>query len=395
MNVIVAHDGKQHVNRLLIALEQHNWLQHFYNGFATNTLPDFLKAHNRLQNTLRKREFSQIPSDKITSFYLSALLTRLSSNGYWQMGVACQLFARWVAAQLRQKPDFDLVIGYENANLELFRAARKLRKRTVLDLAQVHHNLIDSIRDEFHIDDLTPAQNRYVNRRKQTALDQTDYILTLSSFATQSLVANGIGRSRIYEVNLGIDPVHFRPASKPDDGRFRLLFAGTITYRKGIEQLLRVFQQLQLPHAELLLVGPAGDARALLTQCTGTIRYIPFLHHNELVAYYQRADVFVFPSYLDSWAQVVLEAMACGTPVIISDNTGAKDAVAKGGGFIIPTGDEAALRDKIQYLYDHRDEAAQLGREARRVAEHYTWENYYRQVTSALADIAHRENIPL
>ena len=395
MNVIVAHDGRQHVNRLLIALKQHNWLQHFYSGFASNTLPDFLRSHIRLQNMLRKREFSQVPSDKISSFYLSALLTRLSSNGYWQVGVAYQLFARWVAGNLYQKPDFDLVIGYENANLEFFKAARILKRKTVLDLAQVHHNLIDTICNKFNINELTAAQNKYINRRKQAALDQTDYILTLSSFATKSLINNGIKRSRIYEVNLGIDPGYFRPSPKPGDGRFRVLFTGTITYRKGIEQLLRVFRQLLLPDAELLLVGPVGDAGALLAQCTGAIRHVPFLHHDELITYYQQADVFVFPSYLDSWGQVVLEAMACGTPVVISDNTGAKDAVAKGGGFIIPTGDAAALRGKIKYLYDHRDEAEQMGYEARRVAEGYTWENYYQQVTDALTDIAQREGIPV
>ncbi|MDB5240048.1 MAG: hypothetical protein JWP57_673, partial [Spirosoma sp.] len=174
---------------------------------------------------------------------------------------------------------------------------------------------------------------------------------------------------------------------------FRMLFVGTITYRKGVDLLLQTFKNLDLPNAELVLVGPVSDGRDLLRLCTGSIRYVPFLHQNELATYYQEADVFVFPSYLDSWGQVVLEAMACGTPVIVTENTGAKDALVKGGGFVIPAGNVMALAEKIEYFYNNRAEVERIGREARRVAEQYTWENYYRQVTDALTDIAHRVGI--
>ena len=87
--------------------------------------------------------------------------------------------------------------------------------------------------------------------------------------------------------------------------------------------------------------------------------------------------------------------MACGTPVIVTTHTGAKDAVAQGGGWVIPVGDEPALGKAIQYVYDHRDEAARLGRQARRVAERYTWERYDEQVAAALTDIARKEGIAL
>lgn len=395
MNVVVAHDGRQHVGQLLIALEQQGWLRRFYAGFASNTLPRWLSNYPRLRPVLRKRTFDQISARTIRSFYLSALLTRLSTNGHWQIGVAFGLFARWVAWHLRQYPHFDLLIGYENTNLASFRAARKLGSVTVLDLTQVHHNRIDELRQLFPVDTLSKAQNQYINGRKQRALELTDYVLTLSSLATLSLTQAGMVRNRIYEVNLGVDTVQFCPALKPTDGRFRLLFVGTITRRKGVDQLLTAFHDLQLPQAELLLVGPVGDAEALLKPCPEGVCHLPFLHHEELVRHYQRADVFVFPSYLDAWGQVVLEAMACGTPVIVSDHTGAKDAVAKGGGFIVPTGDVGALKDCIRYLYTHREQTTQLGRTARHVAEHYTWAQYYRQVTEALTDIAHRERIPL
>ena len=395
MRVIVAHEGKQHVNQLLVGLSKQGWLQRFYVGFASNHLPKFLLQSTRLAHWLKKKQFDGFDSQLIRSHYVSTLLSRLTKDHLKHIQITFRLFDSWVATSLKREDKFDVLIGYENCNLLAFRAAKQSQKLTILDLAQIHHHTIKKIQQNFPVTDLSASQTALVDRRKQAALAYTDYVLALSSFATQSLTDNGISRNRIYEVNLGIDPTHFCPAPKRKDGTFQLLFTGTITYRKGLEPLISAFRNLNLPDAELLLVGPVGDAGALLTQCTGAIRHIPFLHHEDLVAYYQQADVFVFPSYLDSWGQVVLEAMACGTPVIISDNTGAKDAVAKGGGFVVPTGDEGALQEKIRYVYEHRDEAERMGREARRVAEQYTWANYHQQIADALTDIAHRENITL
>jgi glycosyltransferase involved in cell wall biosynthesis len=87
--------------------------------------------------------------------------------------------------------------------------------------------------------------------------------------------------------------------------------------------------------------------------------------------------------------------MACGTPVITTENTGAKDAVLQGGGLVIPAGDEEALKNSIRYFYENREQIEIMGRKARQIAEQYTWENYHQQVIAAIEDIARRENIPL
>ena len=396
MNVIVAHEGKQHVNHLLIGLANRNWLRRFYVGFASNHLPTPLRRIRRLDHWLRKKQFVGFDPNLIRSMYISTLLSRLTTNHLGHVQTAFRLFDGWVANRLGRETECDVFIGYENCNRLSFRAVKRLGKITVLDLAHIHHDQSLDIRQQYIPALVNVAEVLAVNARKQAALAHTDYIFTLSNLATASLCAAGISRDRIYELALGVDTALFRPASRQQTtSTFTVLYVGTLHWMKGIDQLIRAFQALNLPDAQLLLVGPVGDAGALLTQCTGTIRHVPFLHHDDLVSYYQQADVFVFPSYLDSWGQVVLEAMACGTPVIVSDNTGAKDAVAKGGGFIVPTSDETALSDKIRHFYERRSEVGRLGREARLVAEHYTWDQYYQQLAESITDIARRENIPL
>ncbi|WP_080236610.1 glycosyltransferase family 4 protein [Spirosoma rigui] len=393
MKVVVTHDGKQYVNHLLIALCRQGWLVRFFTSFAANRYLSLARFVPSVYRQVRKREIVQVPTEYIRSFLPAFLLSRLAKGEYRVIRTAYSLFDHWVARQLRSNPSVDLVIGYENSSLVTFQEAKRLGIVTVLDLAQVHHQVLDAIRSQFRINNLTDEQTAWVNDRKKQALAVTDYVLSLSSIATHSLTRNQIDRSRIYEVNLGIDVQRFSVAPKPTDGRFRVLFVGTITYRKGVDLLLQTFKRLNLSNAELTLIGPVGDGEELLSQCSGSIRHIPFLHHEELVHHYQQADVFVFPSYLDSWGQVVLEAMACGTPVVVSENTGAKDAVGQGGGFIVPVGNGQALAEKIQYIYDNRSEVARLGTEARRVAEKYTWEKYYQQIADALTDIAGREGI--
>lgn len=395
MKIVVQHDGKQHVGRLLMALEGRGWLVRFYAGFAAEKLPAWLLRLPTLRHQLKKRQFDGIPPAKIRSVFVSALLTRFIRHHYGQARTVYPLFDRWVAFRLRRTPDFDLLIGYENANRWSFRRAKQLGKVTVLDLAQVHHRTIRAIGKRVRINTLTTAQTAFIDGRKQQALDHTDYVLTLSSFATESLTANGFPRHRIYEVNLGVDTDRFRPGHWQTEGPFTILFVGTISHRKGVEELLRAYRALCLPDAHLQLVGPVGDGADLLAAYAGWFTHVPFLHHDELVGYYQRADLFVLPSHLDSWGQVVLEAMACGTPVIVTTNTGAKDAVAQGGGWIIPVGDETALAQVIRYAYDHRDEGTRRGKQARCVAEQYTWQRYNEQLTAALTDIARKEGVAL
>ncbi len=395
MKIVVQHDGRQHVGQLLIALERRGWLTCFYAGFATEKLPRWLLRLPAAQHQLKKRRFWGIPPGRIRSLLVPGLLTQLIRHPYRQARVVYPLFDAWVARSLSRNPGFDVLIGYENANRQSFRRAKQLGKVTVLDLAQLHHRTIRTIGERIRIDALTAAQTDFVDRRKQEALDYTDYVLTLSALATESLTAVGIPRHRIYEVNLGVDINRFCPAPKSVNQSFTILFVGVIAYRKGLNELLNVYRNLRLPNAQLQLIGPVGDGAGLLADSAGSFTHQPFLHHDELVVYYQRADLFVFPSHVDSWGQVVLEAMACGTPVVVTTGSGAQEAVAKGGGFVIPAGDETALAGAIQYGYDHRDELPELGQQARRVAETYTWDRYYQQVTDALTDIARKEGIPL
>jgi glycosyltransferase involved in cell wall biosynthesis len=101
--------------------------------------------------------------------------------------------------------------------------------------------------------------------------------------------------------------------------------------------------------------------------------------HAALNTYYSSASVLVFPSLVEGFGLVLLEAMASGIPIITTCNTAGPDIIADGvEGFIIPIRDVESLKEKLEWCYRHPQELAEMGRSARQTAEKLTW-NRYRQ----------------
>ncbi len=359
-----------------------------------NILPSFLK--DKVEKFLKRRRFQTIDAAKITHFPNLELRRELSRNlfsadpekAYFKM---CTNFDKRVASSV-QKYTHKSLIGYEMACEKTFSTIKKHNGQCILDLSQIHYNWIKKIAGSFPgfqylLDDSSFL--KMVNDRKERELQLSDHILCLSSFAAESLYEEGYSTDRISIVNLGFSQELFDPKQDYSPKKaFQLIFVGTLTNRKGIDVLINVFSRLKLKYkdVELTLVGPMGDAKKLISQTTG-IHIVPFTNQEGLKKLYQEADLFVFPSYLDSWAMVVIEAMACGTPVIITDNTGSKDAVVKGGGKILETGNEEQLYETILEYYTNRDLIELDGKRAVQVASEYTWENYYAQINTFVKSV--------
>lgn len=119
----------------------------------------------------------------------------------------------------------------------------------------------------------------------------------------------------------GFDTSLFTPIQHKND-KLTLLYVGRVSAEKNIEDFLR----LQKPDRRLIVVGD-GPARAQLEQNYPEAEFVGFKKGAELAAFYQQADVFVFPSRSDTLGVVMIEAMACGTPVAAYRVEGPRDVV--------------------------------------------------------------------
>src|SRR5205085_368870 len=121
-------------------------------------------------------------------------------------------------------------------------------------------------------------------------------------------------------------------------------FAGATIRRKGIDLLLEAFRGVRtsFPAACLRVVGPSGDASSLLVD-GDRVEVMGAIDQAALARELSEADCLVLPSRHDSYGMVVVEALAAGTPVLVSDMVGAKDLVEPGvNGWIVPMGDVPA-----------------------------------------------------
>ncbi len=271
---------------------------------------------------------------------------------------------------------------------------KKRRKVRVLDLASIHPSSQQDINNNYnHIigdEEIGFLEKERFIKEKEYKL--ADYVLVLSKFAKNTCISAGLSEEKLFTVHLGVDIENFNAKIEYNQEDFEVLFVSAVRYLKGIKELIEAFKLLNLPNAKLTIVGGVGDAIDFVQDnISDNIVYIPYLTHDKLKNIYRRASIFVLPSYMDSWGQVVPEAMACGTPVIVSENTGSKDIVNHGdSGFIIKTGNQIQLSEKILYFYEHRDEIERMGKNARKCVEHLTWKNYYRQINVIMEKIGNK-----
>ena len=122
----------------------------------------------------------------------------------------------------------------------------------------------------------------------------------------------------------GVDTRRFRPGTRPPRRRHRLLYVGRVAVEKNIEGFL------ELPvDAHKVIVGD-GPSRDAYQRRYPDVEWAGYRFGEQLVSSYADADVFVFPSRTDTFGLVMLEAMACGTPVAAFPVTGPKDVILEG-----------------------------------------------------------------
>ncbi len=212
--------------------------------------------------------------------------------------------------------------------------------------------------------------------RKDQEIALADHIFVPSSMVRQSLLQARVTPERISVISYGAPVDYFRPQPKRDT-KFRVLFVGRISPRKGVHYLLKAWKNLQLSDAELKLVGINEFPQGWLEAYQDHIHYLPSVPHASLKQHYCSASVFVLPSLVEGLGLMQLEAMACGVPIITTPNAAGPEIITDGvEGFIVPIRDAEALQEKLEWCYQNPEKLASMGVAARRRAEYLTWERY-------------------
>lgn len=302
------------------------------------------------------------------------------------------LFSRRLARVI--PPDTDFLIGLSASSLEALEVCRERGIPCAVDHGSLHQAterdfiLQEAARWGIKNPPRLPAP--WVIDKENREFATADHILVLSQAAADSLVAHGTAREKIWVNPAGVDLEAFHPAPQTPD-IFRVLQVGAVVLNKGVLTTLDAFSRVRGGPKELWFLGGGFAASGLAPffdrwRVPGA-HVLPPVPQSALPTYYHQASVFVLASVADGFGLVVAQAMACGLPVIVTENVGAKDLVQEGiNGFIVPVGSPEMLAERLQFLCDNPDQREAMGRAARATVENgLGWADYGHRLLAPIA----------
>ena len=226
---------------------------------------------------------------------------------------------------------------------------------------------------KFHGDDgrIYPFKNPLYMAVTKAMIRHADYVISSSEEIRTTLISIGADPERCSAVHTGVDTDFFRPVP-PKTLRHDLdlpetlttfVFIGRLHPWKGTGEILSTAEKC--PQLRFVFIGP-GDIPAHPPNCIFPGPKKP----GEVKTWLNAADCLLLPSYTEGLPTVIMEAFACGKPVIATRVGGCPELVEEGKtGILVPVRDVAALHEAVVWMDTHPEERRRMGEEARIVAE--------------------------
>lgn len=333
-----------------------------------------------------------VPSEKVNGLLMEGIINhglgrvrRYIPQGF-RMGID-----RWVHDRFSRRlkkllpTDTQYFIGMSSFCLEALQACRDSGIPCAVDHASVHQKENrELVHDEAKRWGVTPPLDvaaDWIIIKEDAEFECANNIFVPSGAARESLVRCGITAEKIIINPYGVDLRDFGPGKK-NDKVFRVIQVGGIVLGKGVLTLLDAFAKARINSSELWFVGGGLEISGLNTaieamRSPGVVFFNP-VPQSQLRRFYNQCSVFVLASVADGFALVVLQAMACGLPIIVTENVGAKDLIVDGvNGFIVPVGAPEIIAKRLRQLYEDPELCRTMGAAAKMTVEKgYTWHDY-------------------
>ena len=214
-----------------------------------------------------------------------------------------------------------------------------------------------------------------------------DAVICASSFTQHSLASAG-SEAPAHVVGYGVDLDLFSArTAAPTAEPLTVGFVGALSQRKGARYLLGALAALPKGAARLILYTRAAVDRDLIRGFESVdVEIRGGLSDAALSADLKRCDLVALPSIAEGFGLVILEAMACGVPVLCTTSTGGADFIThRQNGLLISPGSTEAIQRELDWCLTHRDELFQIGQAARVEAAQHTWAAFRRNFFAVYA----------
>lgn len=347
--VILSSLPKLDVFQIAEGLNQRGMLAHLYTGFASEK--------NRLINHFVSRKDNEvIPVSLITDFWMVPLLQH-----YHKSSIYNEAFDRLVASKIRAKTNYKAILAWSGMAEHSLRSAKRLNKLTVVGRESCHIKVQNRILSEEYIKyGLSYKVDTRITEKELREYDAADKIYVCSSFVKKTFLENGIPEEKLFLNPIAV-PNLFKPATvERTASRFTILFLGKLTIRKGLRYLFEALEKINMRETDFQawFVGAADPIirREFESRKRPNWKYIGFVPQTMLPEIISQADVGIFPSLEDGFAQVVPQQLSCGIPVITTGTTGSSDFIKNGhNGFVVNPYDSDCIAERIEQVFGDSD----------------------------------------
>jgi starch synthase len=355
-----------------------------------------LPGLGNLSRRVERRYFAPLsPAPKIEG--------RLSE---WSRLARRVLFDRWISSEALayeandwlmktmarecQRATVTAVHSFEDCSLQQFKIAKRLGKACIYDMPIGYYPAWEEIQrrlaaefEEWLPDGGLPETPYVRPEQKKSEMELADLVIGPSTFVGETI--ERFHNKRFALAPYGVDSDFWHPEDKTNsDCLLRFIYAGQASIRKGTPLLLKAWERAKLKDAQLLVIGSWQMANSARRKLGGNVKYLPPCSAEQLRKHYQSADVFVFPSYFEGFGLVLLEAMACGLPILASECTAAHDFLTNDSGSVVPAGNVDAWVEGLRTMSANRDRLPSMRDAARKVAVENTWKRYRKAVSAAV-----------
>jgi glycosyltransferase involved in cell wall biosynthesis len=217
-----------------------------------------------------------------------------------------------------------------------------------------------------------------------------DHVFYVSK-VMQPILASIVPASKLSYSPNGVDIGFFSPGAAKREPL--LLTAGVLKWQKGIDVLLEAFARFSKKHPryKLRIVGEGPCKKEFLELCRSLgisekVEWPGMVSHEELLKDYRRAEIFVLASVSEGFPKVLVEAMACGLPVVCTDVGSCAEIVKDAGVVVAPKSAEELLRG-LERIADDEESWGILSRRAEARARIYSWDSSARAVDAVLSEL--------
>jgi len=217
--------------------------------------------------------------------------------------------------------------------------------------------------------------------------------VTTNSEGLKILAKKTSTNQKIEVIYNGVDTKEFKPAKNKKFGKtLKIICVARLIKRKGIDYLLKALGELKNKDYLLTIIGDGNEKENLKQlakelKIKDKVNFLGAIPHSKMACYYQQNDLFVLPSLNEGMSNTILEAMACGLPIITTNTGGAKELI-KNNGFIVKPKSVTQLKNAILKYLNNKNLLEKHRQISRQIAKKMSWQKAAKGYLKIYAQLA-------